>query len=195
MIDPVAPEVFAAAQSAAKVIDPLVDGRWCVIGGLANNRWGQPRTTNDADFSVWVEFGEERKLLEQLVARFESRIDDAVEFAIINRVLLLQSESGVGIDLGLCSFPFEEAIIDRATPYAYSNEIKLQTCSAEDLVVMKSIANRGIDWFDIDSLAITMGSRLNWSMINDLMASIRELVEDEEVFTNLKKIQQKHSHG
>lgn len=35
MIDPVAPEVFAAPQASAKVFDPLVDGRGCVIGGVA----------------------------------------------------------------------------------------------------------------------------------------------------------------
>ena len=71
---------------------------------------------------------------------FEPRIDDAVTFARDNRVLLLKTRTGVGLDIALAGMPFEEAAIPRASPFLFPPDVSLRTCSAEDLVVLKAFA-------------------------------------------------------
>ncbi len=44
--------------------------------------------------------GEER-FIQKLLIHYRPRIDDAAQFAISQRVLLLQTDSGVGLDVAL----------------------------------------------------------------------------------------------
>ena len=67
--------------------------RFCFIGGLAVQRWGEPRETVDVDLTLLTGFGDEDRFVSALVARFEPRIDEAAAFARANRVLLLRARS------------------------------------------------------------------------------------------------------
>ena len=89
--------------------------RFCVIGGLAVFRWGEIRATKDVDISLLVELGDEARYIDDLLKKFASRIPDAKEFAIQNRVLILIASNGVPIDIGLASFTYEIEVVDRAT--------------------------------------------------------------------------------
>ena len=51
--------------------------RSCVIGGLAVQRWGEPRATQDVDFSVLAPPGEEQRPLDLLLKAFTPRRADA----------------------------------------------------------------------------------------------------------------------
>ena len=62
--------------------------RFCIIGGLAVIRWGQPRTTRDVDCTLMVQLKTERRIIQALLREFKPRRDDAEVFAIQNRVLL-----------------------------------------------------------------------------------------------------------
>ena len=59
------------------------------------SRWGQPRATTDADFSVLAPYGEESGVLDTLLAHFRPRRSDARMFAFDRRVLLRASAEGV----------------------------------------------------------------------------------------------------
>jgi hypothetical protein len=48
--------------------------RACVIGGLAVQRWGEPRLTRDVHLSLLTGFGQEAVLIEKLIERYEARI-------------------------------------------------------------------------------------------------------------------------
>ena len=120
--------------------------RFCFIGGLALQRWGEPRETIDVDLTLLTGFGGETAFIEALLDRYAGRIDDAAAFAGANRVLLLRSASGVGIDVALGALPFEESVVARATPFAFPGDAPLRTCSAEDLIVLKAFAARARDW-------------------------------------------------
>ncbi len=41
------------------------DWRICVIGGLAVQRWGEPRVTRDVDVSLLTDFGREEAFIER----------------------------------------------------------------------------------------------------------------------------------
>lgn len=50
---------------AREVQDFLEDRRWrfCFIGGLSVQRWGEPRLTRDIDLSVLTGFGREEEFI------------------------------------------------------------------------------------------------------------------------------------
>ena len=62
-------------------------------------RWGEPRQTTDVDATLLVEFGRELDVVRHLLKTYSSRIENAESFALQNRIVLLQSSQGIGIDL------------------------------------------------------------------------------------------------
>ena len=64
------------------------------IGGIALQRWGEPRMTSDVDATVVVPFGSERAVATEILKRYQSRIDDPISFATQARILLLQDLQG-----------------------------------------------------------------------------------------------------
>lgn len=99
--------VFKAAAQLQEVCDQQ-EWSYCFIGGLALQRWGEPRMTKDADLTLITGFGREEGFVDTLLRHFQGRIADAREFALRNRVLLLRAESGVGLDVALGALPFED---------------------------------------------------------------------------------------
>src|SRR3954452_3985926 len=73
--------------------------RFCFIGGIAVQRWGEPRFTADADITLLTGFGGEETFIRSLCAKFRPRRPDAEPFALKNRVLLIESQSGVPLDI------------------------------------------------------------------------------------------------
>ena len=80
---------------------------------------GEPRLTRDVDITLFTGFGAEESIARALLELFEPRIADALDFALVNRVLLLRGSSGVPMDIALAGFPFEAEIIDRASTFEY----------------------------------------------------------------------------
>src|SRR5438034_5025036 len=72
--------------------------RFCFIGAVALQRWGDPRITQDADMTLLTGFGQEERFISTLVEHFRPRRSDASEFALRNRVLLLFATNDVPID-------------------------------------------------------------------------------------------------
>ena len=70
-------------------------------------------------------FGNEREYVEEILREFRSRIPDAVDFARQNRVLLVNARNGRSIDIGLAGIPFEQQMIERASPFAFAPGISL----------------------------------------------------------------------
>jgi hypothetical protein len=89
----------------------------CVIGALAVHRWGEPRATSDADFSALAPYGDESRVVDLLLQRFEPRRRDAGDFALTHRVLLLKTQGGVDLDVALAAFPFEIEALEMASSW------------------------------------------------------------------------------
>ena len=104
--------------------------RSCVIGGIAVQRWGEPRVTRDVDLTILAGFGGGGKIVDDLIVGYETRITDARGFALRNRVLLLRTKEGVGIDVSLGALPFEENVVSRATEFSFGPGIDVRACSA-----------------------------------------------------------------
>ena len=106
--------------------------RFCFIGGLAVQRWGEPRLTLDVECTLLTGFGHEARYVDALLAAFHGRVDAPREFALATRVLLLYDSSRVPLDVALGAMPFEERCVDRASAFDIGNGQSLVTCGAED---------------------------------------------------------------
>ncbi len=163
----------------------------CLIGGLVLQRWGEPRLTKDVDMTVLTGFGGEEKVVDLLLARFVGRRPDTREFALQNRVLLIQSDDGIGIDVALGGLPFEERVMERASNFEFMPDCRLRTCSADDFVVMKAFANRERDWLDVESVLVRQGGRLNWKQIMGELNPLSALKESPDIPARLEMLRQK----
>jgi hypothetical protein len=165
--------------------------RFCVIGGIALLRWGEPRFTRDVDVTLLSGFGKEGEFINPLLAAgYRGRIPDAAEFAHRNRVLLLESRQSVPIDISLAGLPFEEQLVDRSSVYEFETGCSLRTCSAEDLIVLKLFAFRERDKLDADTVAVRQAGSLDWAYIEAHLAPLAELKaqpEIMEVFAKLRR--------
>lgn len=161
--------------------------QFCFIGGLALQRWGEPRETVDADLTLLTGFGGEEPFIEILLQHFEARIPDAAKFARERRVLLLRSHKGVGLDVALGGLPFEELLVQRSSFFDYPPKIALRTCSAEDLVVLKAFAGRGQDWVDVERIIVRQTGKLDWNYIHEQFRPLAELKESPEILDQLEQ--------
>jgi hypothetical protein len=146
--------------------------RYCFIGGVAVQRWGEPRLTLDVDLTLLTGFGGELPYIDALLQRFEARRPDARDFASRNRVVLLLSSTGVPIDVALGAMPFEERTIDRSSSFDIGPGVSITTCSAEDLVIHKAFAGRPQDRLDIESIVVRQGDTLDRDLILDEAAPL-----------------------
>ncbi len=90
-----------------------------MIGGIAVQRWGETRVTRDVDLALLTGFGGEDTFVQLLLAQYPARIADPEAFAHKNRVVLLQTRQGIGIDVSLSALPFEELVIAHATEFSF----------------------------------------------------------------------------
>ena len=153
-----------ALFQAAKEVSGFMEAQgWpcCIIGGVAVMRWGEPRTTLDVDITLLTGFGEEERYVNMLLKRFKARGPDPVGLALQHRIVLLNATNGVGLDIALAGFPFEEEILQRASFFEFDEGCRLNTCSAEDLIVAKAFADRPKDWLDIEGILIRQGKTLD----------------------------------
>ncbi|MFH0937770.1 MAG: hypothetical protein V1899_00565 [Planctomycetota bacterium] len=170
-------------EAAAEILDWAVAQKIpaYLIGGMAVQRWGEPRLTRDVDVSLFIGFGNEQIVIRELLKHFRPRRDGMEEFALQNRVVLLHATNGAPLNVALGAFVFEEESAKRASPYMYTSESALLTCSAEDLVIMKVFAGRPIDVIDVERILIRQGKALNLRHIRHWLAMLADLKDDPDL--------------
>jgi hypothetical protein len=167
--------------------------RYCFIGGIANQRWGQPRTTVDVDVTLLTGLGTEATYVDELLSSYSARVPDPKTFALQNRVLLLQSSEGIGIDISLGMISFEEKAVARASRYEFLPVVSLLTCSAEDLIVLKAFADRDQDWLDIEGILLRQKGLLDWDYILTELTPLVNLKETPDILARLQQLHRKLS--
>src|SRR5260370_15249035 len=104
-------------EAASELQDFLNQRQWlfCIIGGIALLRWGEPRFTRDVDVTLLCGFGREEEFIDPLLASaYRGRISRADDLARRNRVLLTESPNGVPIAVALGALPFARALVIRS---------------------------------------------------------------------------------
>lgn len=180
-------DLFIAAQLLQDFLEAK-NWRFCFIGGVAVQRWGNNRVTRDLDLTVLTNFKDDEKYLEELLEFLAPRRSDAKEFALVSRVLLASMPDGTPVDLSLGGLPFEEEMMAESSYFTFIDKVKLLTCSAESLVVMKAFANRSKDWEDVRGILVRQGAAIDRTTIVDRLAPLVELKEEPEIISKIQKL-------
>lgn len=186
--------IYAAALEIQEFIQKNT-WRFCIIGGLAVVRWGQPRATQDVDISLLAGFGREQEIVDCLLSRFGARFRESREVALQGRVLLTKASNGVPLDIALAAFPYEERVIDRASTFAFAPDVVLRTASAEDMVVLKAFAARDQDWVDVKGIVEKQIDRLSWDYVFRELTTLCNIKEDHSPVERLSTIRQTVGEG
>jgi hypothetical protein len=134
-------------------------------------------------------FGGEETYIDPLLEVFEPRIEDCRDFALQNRVLLLKSAEGIGIDVALGALPFEEEAARRSRLIEVEPDAVLRLCSPEDLIVMKAFADRLQDQLDVERILIRQGvENLDWTYIALHLAPLCQLKGAPEIVRKLESL-------
>ena len=177
-------------DAAKEVCDFMATQHWqyCLIGGLAVQRWGESRSTQDADLTLLTGFGKEDRFARALLTRFNGRIGNALEFSLANRVLLIHATNGRDVDIAFGALGFEIDMMERATLFEFAPGVILPTCSAEDLFVMKAFAARPQDWMDAKGIAVRQGSALDQAYILGHLSELAALKEAPELIDQARAL-------
>ena len=167
--------------------------RSAVIGGLAVQRWGEPRQTRDVDLTLLAGIGGESAIVDGLLARFRPRRPDARQFAIDRRVVLIDIAAGIPADISLSALPYEERVVDRSSDFQVAPDTTIRTCSAEDLIVLKAFADRPQDWIDIEGVIVRQRDGLHREQVLQELRALLDLKEDLDPERTLRRLFEKHT--
>ena len=152
--------------------------RFCFIGGLAVQHWGEARVTRDADLELFTGIGDESSYAQALLDRFASRLSDAREFALRHRVLLLRASNQIPLDISFGALDFEDKAVTAATDEEVVAGVRLRLCQPNALIIFKAFAGRAQDWLDIEGIVTKSAARLSWHEIRTDLTPLMELKDD-----------------
>jgi predicted nucleotidyltransferase len=150
-----------------------------IIGGIAVIARGVPRLTRDVDATVAGGGVDLADLVRRLVAHeLVPRIEDAIEFAEANQVLLLRHEpTGVDVDLSIAWLPFELEAIAAAQPLELAGA-RVAVARPEDLIIYKAVAFRPQDLQDIERLLVLYGSSIDLARIRRVVGEFAAALDE-----------------
>jgi hypothetical protein len=154
---------------------------YAVLGGIAVQHWGEPRTTLDIDVVVLVAAEHEDSFLHAVLTQFRARLSDAFLFARRNRILLVSTSSGIPVDLSLGIPGYEEVALNRAVTVSLAGSAPIRMVSAEDLIVHKCVAGRARDIEDIEGVLVRQKLKLDFRYIRKWLRAFAPIVEGHDV--------------
>jgi hypothetical protein len=152
-----------------------------IIGGIAVQRWGQPRFTRDVDLTILLPAGQEEPALREILRAFPGRVDDALQFAIVHRVLPVRVPGGSEADITLGLPGYEEGVVARGVDYDLGDGRVVRLCSAEDLIIHKAVAGRPQDLVDVEGIVVRQRDRLDLTYLRGWLGEFSALLDDPEV--------------
>ena len=87
-----------------------------LIGGLAIALWGEPRSTLDVDFTIWVDPQHMAETILELCRHLRCLPDDPVSFIKRTRVLPAMTSQQAKVDIIFAVLSEERRMIARAQP-------------------------------------------------------------------------------
>jgi hypothetical protein len=150
---------------------------YAVLGGLALQHWGEPRTTQDVDIVVLAPSDQEDDLLQAILQRFQPRMADALSFAKQYRVLLVRTSSDVPVDIALAIPGYEEQALGRSSKVSFVGLAPIRILSAADLIIHKCVAGRPRDVEDVERVLIRQRVNLDLRYIRSWLRDFAAIIE------------------
>jgi hypothetical protein len=160
---------------------------YVIIGGVAVQRWGEPRLTIDIDLAILLPPGGEERPLREIAAAFPPRLKDGVAFALEHRVLPIDVPGASPADLSLALPGFEEEAIVRAVDYDLGQGRAVRLCTADDLVVYKCVAGRAQDVLDVEGVVARQGHALDVAHVRRWVEEFARITDDREIVARFER--------
>lgn len=178
-------------EEAAKLQETLLNEGidFFFVGGIPLQVWGQPRLTTDIDLTVFTELVEEDAQIRWFLSRYKPLIgteESTLEFARNRRVLLIQSDSQIEIDIMLGGLADISEELGRSSYQQFTPTVSLKICSAETLIALKTVAGRGQDFVDIETVMIKQDT-IDWKYIESYLAQVMEY---EDISVKRERLEQ-----
>jgi hypothetical protein len=151
---------------------------YAVIGGVAVQYWGEPRLTQDIDLTVSAPLEGLDGFVSQILKHFSPRLENALDFALKNRVILVETSNGHPLDIALGLPGYEDKVIERVAQIELEPGKRINICSAEDLIVYKAAAGRPQDIRDIEGIVYRQGVSLDADYIRKWLKEISDVTGD-----------------
>ncbi len=152
---------------------------WYVFGAQAALVHGVVRYTADVDVTVSLTGTDVGKLVAAMnKAGFSVAIEDDVDgFIAATRVIPLRHRrSKIPVDVVLAGPGFEEELLSRRVFFDVGR-IRIPYVSAEDLLVLKTLAGRPKDLEDIRGVILHQGSRLDLDVVRKRLRELERLID------------------
>ena len=153
---------------------------YMTIGGFANLYWGVERFTRDLDITVEIADPALPGLIADLAQSFRLTVENPLEFARRNRLVRVQTQTGVDVDLILAALPYESAALRRAVAVDLGGRT-FNLCSAEDLIIHKLSSERMQDAVDVEGIVTRQVGRLDLSYLAPLVRQLAAGLERPEI--------------
>jgi len=153
---------------------------YMTIGGFANLYWGVERFTRDVDITLEIDDSALPSLIADLAQSFRITVANPLEFAKRNRVVRVQTHTGVDVDLILAALPYESAALRRAVAVELGGRT-VKLCSAEDLLIHKLSSERMQDAVDVEGIMVRRAGRLDLSYLEPLVRQLAAGLERPEI--------------
>jgi hypothetical protein len=134
---------------------------YVIIGGVAVQYWGEPRLTGDVDITAAVPLEKAEDFVQLIVSHFTPRVSNPLDFALKTRMILIRASNGFKIDISMSLPGYEDEVMARAVEYELATGKQIRLCSAEDLIIHKTVAGRPQDLYDIESVVYRQGKSLD----------------------------------
>ncbi len=190
--------------SVAKIIQDFFeeqDWQFSFIGGIASQFWDKQQLTKNIELALLTrfddgeltEFNDAESLIDTLLEKFEGRKKDVKQFALSNRVILLQTESGIGFDVLLGHSEFAYSMIERAKYKAYLPNLGLKICTPEDFIV-KALADKD-EYLSVIETVLTKEIFIDFSYICEQLSYLgfRDADEISERLRVMQKSRKCHN--
>ena len=157
---------------------------YALIGGIANQMWGQARFTYDIDIKVLVPDLRYEAVQRRIVTAFPEpgRPDlPANPFVVSVRI------GGIIADFLLAAPGYEEQIITRAKLWTIG-DLNVRICTPEDLIIQKAVTDRLKDWQDIEGIIIEQNEKLDRQYIGYWLEQFSEALDNPEIMRRYQQL-------
>ncbi|MCE9546569.1 MAG: hypothetical protein K8T25_13765 [Planctomycetia bacterium] len=163
---------------------------FAVIGGIAVAVRGETRTTVDVDLLVQISVERGHELLAQLDSSpFLPLFPDVAEVMETAFLLPLQHrDTGIRLDLALALSGFEQQAVRRASSEAIAGGC-VPVITAEDLIIMKTLAGRSRDTDDVERLVSLRRDEIDWEYVFTTAEQLQKAV-DQDLLGPLRKLRE-----
>lgn len=168
-----------AIDAITRVLESL-HIEYAVVGGIANAIWGEPRATIDVDVTISVDNDVLSQTVAAIAKQFQAAVADPTSFVQQTRVLPVDTDEGVRIDVIFALMPFELDAIRRARRVPLGGRV-VAVATPEDLVLMKIVSERPRDLADAEALVRRRASTLDRAYLEPRIRELASLLEREEI--------------